>query len=225
LKFGLIMLCYLTRIKGYQCYVFQFCLRVFLINSGHFSKYVKNWSKSVCFWELKIQFWMMSFAIKFSKLNSLKILEVLDGFFWKSNCFVYSLVCNMWKVHTRPTSASDFFILFFVLFSIEDTVSMITIINFFFTLPSLLSSCWTTSSLRYNASWQLENRYFITMTTEKVYNAKTKKCLEAFEKSQQKYWLSNLMPTPTQNSSVGSNADLLPKGFGLESFWVLDNGW
>jgi hypothetical protein len=21
----------------------------------------------------------------------------------------YSLVCNMWKVHTRPTSASDFF--------------------------------------------------------------------------------------------------------------------
>jgi hypothetical protein len=26
----------------------------------------------------------------------------------------YSLVCNMWKVHTRPTSASDFFFVFVI---------------------------------------------------------------------------------------------------------------
>jgi hypothetical protein len=26
----------------------------------------------------------------------------------------YSLVCNMWKVHTRPTSASDFFLSSFI---------------------------------------------------------------------------------------------------------------
>jgi hypothetical protein len=36
LKFGLILICSLTRINGYQCYVFRFCLRVFLIISEYF---------------------------------------------------------------------------------------------------------------------------------------------------------------------------------------------
>jgi hypothetical protein len=111
LKFGLIMLCYLTRINGCQCYVFRFCLRVFLINSGFFfSKNVKNWSKSVCFLELKNK-------ISNDKLCN-KVLKTLFSWNFGSSRWIslkmenaYSLVCNMWKVHTRPTSASDFFFL------------------------------------------------------------------------------------------------------------------
>jgi hypothetical protein len=48
---------------------------------------------------------MISFAIEFSKLYS---LESSRWIFLKLEN-AYSLVFNMWKVHTRPTSASNFF--------------------------------------------------------------------------------------------------------------------
>jgi hypothetical protein len=69
---------------------------------------VKNWSKSVCFWELKNK-------ISNDKLCN-KVFNTLFSWNFGSSRWIflkmenaYSLVCNMWKVHTRPTSASDFF--------------------------------------------------------------------------------------------------------------------
>jgi hypothetical protein len=47
---------------------------------------------------------MISFAIKFSKPCNFGSSRWI--FLKMENA--YSLVCNVWKVHTRPTSASDF---------------------------------------------------------------------------------------------------------------------
>jgi hypothetical protein len=44
----------------------------------------------------------------FKAFSFLKFREVHFGSYWKKNL----LVRNMWKIYTRPTGASDFFILF-----------------------------------------------------------------------------------------------------------------
>jgi hypothetical protein len=47
--------------------------------------------------------------------KSKKMAQVLRKYaFWDALFGTFSLVCNMWKDSTRPTSASDFFLLFFV---------------------------------------------------------------------------------------------------------------
>jgi hypothetical protein len=130
LKFCITILCKLTNIYGYSnLEFFEIRLGVFLKNSEIFlkngqkfvlvgrknsdicSKNAKNWSKSIFFWELKNK-------ISNDKLCKI-VFKTLFSWNFESSRWIflkmenaYSLVCNVWKVHTRPTSASDFLTIF-----------------------------------------------------------------------------------------------------------------
>jgi hypothetical protein len=57
-------------------------MRVILINAGYFFEKCQELIKVRLFLGAKkLKFQMISFAIKFSKLYSLEVLEVHDGFF------------------------------------------------------------------------------------------------------------------------------------------------
>jgi hypothetical protein len=64
-------------------------------------------SKSVCVeaGELKFCMNMLYYECFKTRFSDLEVFDICGGFLEK---IANLLVCNMWKVDTRPTSASDF---------------------------------------------------------------------------------------------------------------------